>query len=183
MLEYVIGERTAGPIFLRRRYALGEPPPLVPVSTSTLRGELALRLDRPELSCEPSQRETVQRTARGVWREMGALKTDEIRTTFFRLTRRIGLPELTAPKVLRHMFATSLQDANVDPLIRNQLMGHAPAGAGTSGSGLAMFVAVVTRAPPKRGKPMRHIARNLPFLAAHQTAVQEPQQRHEAGFL
>jgi len=42
--------------------------------------------------------------------------------------RRIGLPLLTMPKVLRRQFATALQDANMDPLIRNQLMGYMPAG-------------------------------------------------------
>ena len=35
------------------------------------------------------------------------------------------LKEVTAPKTLRHTFATILQDGNVDPLIRNELMGHA----------------------------------------------------------
>jgi site-specific recombinase XerD len=42
------------------------------------------------------------------------------------LTTTIGNPDITAPKTLRHTFATILQDANVDPLIRNELMGHAP---------------------------------------------------------
>jgi integrase len=37
---------------------------------------------------------------------------------------RIGAPGLTSPKMLRHLFATCLQDANVDPLIRMELMGH-----------------------------------------------------------
>jgi hypothetical protein len=31
--------------------------------------------------------------------------------------------------MLRHLFATALQEANVDPLVRNLLLGHAPAGA------------------------------------------------------
>lgn len=39
------------------------------------------------------------------------------------LKKAIGLPETTAPKTLRHTFATALKDANVDPLIRNELMG------------------------------------------------------------
>lgn len=44
---------------------------------------------------------------------------------------------MTEPKVLRHMFATMLQEANVDPLIRMELTGHAPQG-GHSGGPLGM---------------------------------------------
>ena len=47
---------------------------------------------------------------------------------FMRVTKKIGCPQFTEPKILRHMFATALQDANVDPLIRNELMGHSPEG-------------------------------------------------------
>ena len=66
---------------------------------------------------------------------MGIVETDRIRTEYMRLTKAIGQPELTAPKSLRHLFATALQDANVDPLIRNELMGHADANA-TGGNSL-----------------------------------------------
>jgi hypothetical protein len=55
-----------------------------------------------------------------------------------RLTRRIGLPAQTAPEMLRHPFATSLQETNVDPLIRNVLRRHAPAGELAAGYGLGM---------------------------------------------
>src|SRR5690606_22485191 len=75
--------------------------------------------------------------ARTVWRDAGAIKTERIRAEFLRLTRRMGLPHLTAPKLLRHLFATCLQDANVDPRIRNELMGHSPAGQ-RNGAGLGM---------------------------------------------
>jgi site-specific recombinase XerC len=75
--------------------------------------------------------------ARTVWRDAGAIKTDRIRTEFKRLTRRIGQPELTCTKMLRHLFATCLQEANVDPLVRCELMGHS-AGGGHSGNGLGM---------------------------------------------
>ena len=71
---------------------------------------------------------------------------------FIRVARRIGLANLTMPKVLRHQFATALQDANVDPLIRNLLMGHAPAMDGRPGSGLGM-TAVYTHTRPET---MRH---------------------------
>ena len=65
-----------------------------------------------------------------------------------RLTRAIELPGCTAPKVLRHQFATALQEGRVDPLIRNELMGHVAAGGRTAGHGLAM-TAVYTHTRPE----------------------------------
>ena len=64
------------------------------------------------------------------------------------LTKAIGVPEITAPKTLRHSFATILQDANVDPLVRNELMGHVPASFGLSGSSLGM-TAIYTHTRPE----------------------------------
>lgn len=51
-------------------------------------------------------------------------------------------------KLLRHQFATSLQEANVDPLIRNLLMGHASASDRSAGHGLGM-TAVYTHTRPE----------------------------------
>ena len=53
-----------------------------------------------------------------------------------------------APKLLRHQFATALQERRVDPLIRNELMGHVAAGERTAGHGLAM-TAVYTHTRPE----------------------------------
>jgi site-specific recombinase XerD len=55
-----------------------------------------------------------------------------------KLTSAIGLPHVTAPKTLRHLFATRLQEANVDPLVRNELMGHVPMGEGRAKGPLGM---------------------------------------------
>ncbi|MCC6681234.1 MAG: hypothetical protein IT445_10085 [Phycisphaeraceae bacterium] len=67
---------------------------------------------------------------------MGAIKTDKLRVEFMHLAKQIDLPELTAPKTLRHLFATAMQDANIDPLIRNQLMGHSSMGRPTTELGM-----------------------------------------------
>jgi len=57
----------------------------------------------------------------------------------------------TAPKVLRHQFATKLQEKRVDPLIRNVLMGHASADSRSAGHGLGM-TAVYTHSRPETVK-------------------------------
>ena len=53
-----------------------------------------------------------------------------------RPARRVTGPSqaATCPEFWRHSFATLLQDANVDPLMRQQVMGHKP----TTGNGLGM---------------------------------------------
>src|SRR4051794_9950434 len=68
-----------------------------------------------------------------------------------RITGAIGRATATAPKLLRHQFATHLQDANVDPLIRNELMGHSRGSA--KGSGLGMTAVYThTRPETRRGQ-------------------------------
>jgi integrase len=68
------------------------------------------------------------RIAQKVWHDAGAIGADDIRRSFIRIAKAIGLTGVTCPKSWRHSFATLLQDANVDPLIRQITMGHAPAG-------------------------------------------------------
>jgi hypothetical protein len=75
-----------------------------------------------------------QKLAQKVWGDAGVVKADEIRKSFMRIMTTIGHPEATCPKSWRHSFATQLQDANVDPLIRQQTLGHKP----TNGNGLGM---------------------------------------------
>jgi integrase len=74
------------------------------------------------------------RVARTVWRDAGAAKADAVRTSFLRITKAIGHPEATCPKNWRQTYATLLQDANVDPLIRQITLGHKP----TTDNGLGM---------------------------------------------
>jgi hypothetical protein len=64
------------------------------------------------------------RLCRSVWRDAGAVSVDAVRQSFMQITRKIGRPELSCPKSRRHTFATLLQDANVDPLIRQITLGH-----------------------------------------------------------
>lgn len=148
VLKHLIGDRNGGPVFLRRskvgERALG----LSTAIRVALRAELDRRCAASEATANaPVSRLRRQHIADAMWVDMGAVKTDKIRNEFMNLTRSIGVPELTTPKTLRHMFATALQDANVDPLIRNELMGHVPAGGG-AGAGLAM-TGVYTHSRPE----------------------------------
>jgi integrase len=118
------------------------------------------------------------RLARGIWRELGAVDPDRVRTEFIRAARRIGLTDCTPPKVLRHMFATALQDARVDPLIRNLLMGHAPAGVRAAGHGLGM-TAVYSHSRPETIR--RQLEESLAERAGVAIALKRAESRRVAG--
>ncbi len=133
VLRVMVGDRNTGPVILRRRFCTERLPSWLNVSAAEV--ELTRRIQSFEsTNATVCSRRERSRLARGLWTELGVVKTDRIRLEFMRLTKKLGLPELTAPKTLRHLFATTLQDANVDLLIRNELMGHSPASAigGTS---------------------------------------------------
>jgi integrase len=130
VLKHVIGARTAGPIFLRPRFEAR--------TASKLDGRriglAKLVVQRCEAAANKSER-VLSRAERSavaatVWRDVGALSSDHVRRSFIAVAQAIGLTETTCPKSWRHTFATLLQDANVDPLIRQLVLGHTPGGNG-----------------------------------------------------
>jgi site-specific recombinase XerD len=99
-----------------------------------------------------------------VWRDFGAIKEARIRLEFVCVTRAIGLPGATAPKLLRHQFATALQEGKVDPMVRNELMGHST--TSTKGGGLGMTAVYThTRAGTRRDQ-LESALRSSPAAAA-----------------
>ena len=149
VLRSVVGNRQTGPVFLRRRFHRSAQPGLAALDRAALAAELHHRLaldDEP--AGDVSRRVWERRVHRKLWSDLGAIKADRLRTEFMRLTNAVDVPDVTAPKTLRHMFATRLQDANVDPLIRNQLMGHMPAGT-SKGNGALGMTAVYTHTNPE----------------------------------
>jgi len=149
ILRLHVGERRTGPVFRGRNHAKKTTSAIKDLDQAALEQELARRIVKSETETgRPSSRVERSQIARGQWLDIGALKEERVRIEFMRLTAAIGLPQSTAPKVLRHLFATALQEGRVDPLIRNELMGHVPAGARTAGHGLAM-TAVYTHCRPE----------------------------------
>lgn len=136
VLQKVIGTRPGGPVFLRQ-CLVPELTPLLGASRQRMAQALARRIDQAERQTGHAVgRVEKAAIARGIWRDAGAVKADRIRLMFIRAAKAAGLAEATCPKSFRHSFATLLQDANVDLLIRQTTLGHAP--AGTSGDALGM---------------------------------------------
>ncbi len=153
VLRRLIGRRTGGPVFLRERISARKG--LVAGDRREL--ERMLR-ERRAASDRPLTRVEEAGLARGLWWDAGAIKPDQVRQSFVRVTAAIGHPEATCPKSWRHTFATVLQDANVDPLIRQQVMGHRPTPAG----GLGMTATYTHTRPETRREQVGRALRLWP---------------------
>src|SRR5262249_39764752 len=109
VLRRHLAGRRAGPVFLRRGWRERPPATLASAGPAVLERELSRRVSVREAETgQPLTRTERGCLARRLWRELGAVKGDRIRSEFMRLTRAIGLSGCTAPKMLRHLFATAL---------------------------------------------------------------------------
>jgi site-specific recombinase XerD len=177
VLRIHVAGRQMGPLFRRRCWSPSRSEKAVP-NRMIIEQELAVRIAAAEVASGQSPARPEQaRLARAVWRDWGAVKADRLRTEFRRLTSRIGLPACTAPKLLRHGFATALQEGRVDPLIRNELMGHVTSGARTAGHGLAMTAVYTHTRPETRRQQLEAALSQRPAVAVARSWLQ----RHAAA--
>jgi integrase len=153
VIRGVIGKRTSGPVFLRERFHARK----AAVTGDRRELERVLR-DRRAAEARPLTRTEEAGLAKKLWWDAGAVKADTIRQVFGRVTAAIGHPDSTCPKSWRHTFATLLQDANVDPLIRQQVMGHKP----TLRSGLGMTANYTHTRPETRKEQVERALRRWP---------------------
>jgi integrase len=139
LLKIATAGRDTGPVFRRRRCVVGSERQLWNFTPEQLSEECRREIETSQQSGNGAMcRQQCQRIAQRLWVELGAIPEDRLRLQFMKLTRAIGLAHVTAPKTLRHLFATRLQEANVDPLVRNELMGHVPMGDGRAKGPLGM---------------------------------------------
>jgi integrase len=169
VLRAVIGKRRAGPVFLREKL-VGKTPKLVG-GRAELEAVLRDRIVAARARGDTLGRADQQALARKVWWEAGEVKTDMVRKSFMRIMVSIGHPEATCPKSWRHSFATLLQDENVDPLIRQQTLGHKP----TNGSGLGMTGNYTHTRPETQRQQIEQALRRWPASLAY--AMERAQER------
>lgn len=164
VLRRHVGGRRSGPVFRRRRWV--ERPGAGARDRVGLEQELVRQIAAEETrSDQPLSRAERGRIGRRLWRELGAVREDRVRLEFMRLTRAVGLPGCTAPKLLRHQFATALQEGRVDPLIRNELMGHVAAGSRAAGHGLGMTAVYTHTRPQTRREQLEAALASRPAVA------------------
>jgi integrase len=176
VLRAHLGGRAHGPVFLRRHRVQWPGQALETASPAGLEKELGRRVAEHEAAIGRAlTRAERGKVARGLWRDLGALKGERVRVEFMRLTRGIGLPGCTAPKVLRHLFATALQEGRVDPLIRNELMGHVAAGQRSAGHGLGMTAVYTHTRPQTRRQQLEAALAQRPAVASAEAWLRRQQ--------
>ena len=154
VLRCLIGDRRAGPVFLRARFTCDYVPSLIGDRRELER----VCAERQRAKGNGLARADLLAIARTIWRDAGAVKADAIRTSFIRTMRSLGHPEATCPKSWRHTFATLLQDANVDPLIRQITLGHKP----TLNAGLGMTASYTHTRPETQRHQIEAALRRWP---------------------
>jgi integrase len=138
VLRERIGGRKSGVVFLRERLAVaGVRSPLLTGDRAQLAFVVRQRLlDARNKKEQPLTRREEARLYEQVWQDAGAILVDRIRTSFIRAARAAELTGATCPKSWRHTFATLLQQANVDVLVRQETLGHKPSTPGRSALGM-----------------------------------------------
>ena len=126
VFRHAIGGRASGPVFLARQFADGAAhPPLTGMDTHALAAEYRRRVDEAAAASPTESRRRIEaRVATELWRDMGAIKANDVRKRFIRVAKRIGHPEMTSPYIFRHGMATAMQEADVDPFVRKEIIGH-----------------------------------------------------------
>ncbi len=120
-----IGERKAGFVFLNEDHHTGRLRPArffaSPVALRTHLESIIVELvaARPEAT----EREK-RRTVTAFCRTMGQIPEKRVRGEFMKLTRSIGCPEFTRAHDLRHLFSSRAQEAGLNPLLVQELLGH-----------------------------------------------------------
>jgi integrase len=126
LLRRLIGVRERGLVFVRPQFG-SRPTHQLGLN----RKKMVALQEEPIAQLDQQKRQdriARQRISMSAWRDVGLVDSDQIRRSFLRVACRADREEATCPKSWRHSFATLLQDANVDPLIR-QMLGHQPQGS------------------------------------------------------
>jgi integrase len=125
LLERALGGRAAGFVFLNRDHASG-----ATALAATFASPQAFRARLESIAAEldarrPDAGERERRRAVTAFcREMGQIPEKRVRCEFMALTRAIGCPEYTKAHDLRHLFSSRAQEAGMNPLIVQDLLGH-----------------------------------------------------------
>ena len=172
LLRSVIGKRTSGLVFCRRADAL-----LNESDRGALFAIAQCRLMTAQIEAKIDRR-AEERVLGGVWRDAGVVDPDRIRLAFITAAQAAGLPpHATCTKSWRHTFATLMQQAKVDPLIRQETLGHKPTDPSAGALGMT---GVYTHTDPSTQRDQVFTALRLrsltidliaPFIALARKAV------------
>jgi site-specific recombinase XerD len=126
VFERLIGERKAGFVFLLEDFASGKvKSPHEFASPAAFFAHLR-KVAVSTVAAKPDAGEREKRRdVMAFCRSMGQIPEKRIREEFMKLTSRIGCPEYTRVHDLRHLFSSRAQEAGMNPLLVQEMLGHA----------------------------------------------------------
>jgi site-specific recombinase XerD len=123
LLAACIGQRKAGFVFTNRRglhdHFFNQ------FDSSEKFSRHLMELAQQARTKETSMEKEILRAIQPFVRQMGQIPEKRIRQEFMKLTKRIGRPDLTRVHSLRHLFSTRAQEQGMNPLLVQNILGHA----------------------------------------------------------
>lgn len=118
--------RRAGFVFLNKEFVAGDARSSYSFSTAGAFKGTAEKIIADLLERDPDANERAQkRVVVAFCRSLGQIPDKRLRCAFMARTKHIGCPEFTRVHDLRHLFSTRAQSAGVNPLLVQELLGHA----------------------------------------------------------
>jgi site-specific recombinase XerD len=126
LFQQAIGDRKAGFVFLHEEFDGGRSKlPLTFPTPHAFRSHLQ-KIVADMVQVRPNASEREQRRAVVAFaRSLGQIPEKRVRDEFMKLTEQIGFPEFTRAHNLRHLFSSRAQAAGVNPIVVQEMLGHA----------------------------------------------------------
>lgn len=126
IFERLVGERKAGFLFVRERFASDKS--RLPHSFATpeaFLGQLKKVVAGAVAANPAADEREKRRSVMAFCRTMGQIPEKLVREEYMKLTAAIGCPEFTRAHDLRHLFTSRAQEAGMNPLLVQDMLGHA----------------------------------------------------------
>ncbi|MBM3970442.1 MAG: hypothetical protein FJ302_11345 [Planctomycetes bacterium] len=126
ILEQRIGERRAGFVFLNEEYFNGRRRLISEFGSDRAFREKLAKLAHDLTAKEPNTTDKQRRQLVTAYcRRMGQIPVKRVQLEFCKLTTEIGCPQFTRAHNLRHLFSSRAQEEGVNPLLVQEILGHA----------------------------------------------------------
>lgn len=125
LLERLIQDRRAGFAFLNEGFFAGRNRPAFTFASPRAFQAHLEKVATDVAAAQPSASEKEKhRVVTRFCRSMGQIPEKRVREEFMKLTSKIGCPEFTRAHDLRHLFTTRAQEAGINPILVQDMLGH-----------------------------------------------------------
>ena len=126
LFEKLIGDRTSGFVFLNDEFANGGKKVIAQFANDrAFRGKLAALVGAHLESNPQATEKACRKLVVSFCRRMGQMPVKRVQSEFSKLTTQIGCPEFTKAHDLRHLFSSRAQEEGANPLLVQEILGHA----------------------------------------------------------